>query len=245
MTEHELWLTALFNHFLPGIALWIENAVGIHVEDAAHPWANWAVMELLVFAIILVLFPFLRSRLSVDRPGKLQQTFELVYEFLHSQTEEAGVHHVTRYLPFFGAIFIFVLFANLLGVIPTFEAPTMSPVVPCGCALAAFGFYHLAGIREHGVWRYLAHFAGPFPALAPLMIPIEFISHLARPLSLTIRLFANMYAGEQITLAFIGLTYLVFPAVFMGLHIFVSLLQAYIFALLAMIYVGGAAAHEH
>ena len=77
------------------------------------------------------------------------------------------------------------------------------------------------------------------------MIPIEIVSHLARPMSLTIRLYANMFAGEQVTMAFLGLTYLVAPAVFMGLHVFVSLLQAYIFTLLTMIYVGSAVAHEH
>jgi F-type H+-transporting ATPase subunit a len=101
------------------------------------------------------------------------------------------------------------------------------------------------GVREQGAGRYLAHFAGPMPWLAPLMVPIEFISHLARPLSLSIRLFANMFAGEKVTLTFLALTYLVFPAVFMGLHVFVAFLQAFIFMLLTIIYVSGAVAHEH
>jgi F-type H+-transporting ATPase subunit a len=92
--------------------------------------------------------------------------------------------------------------------------------------------------------KYLAHFAGPIWYMAPLMIPIEIVSHLARPMSLTIRLYANMLAGEKVTLVFLGLTYLVMPAVFMGLHVFVSLLQAYVFAVLTMIYVSGAVAHE-
>jgi F-type H+-transporting ATPase subunit a len=99
-------------------------------------------------------------------------------------------------------------------------------------------------MREHGIGKYLAHFAGPYPIMAPLMIPIEIISHLARPLSLTIRLFANMFAGEKVTIAFLSLTFLVIPAAFQGLHIFVSILQAYIFMLLAMLYVGSAVAHE-
>ncbi len=121
----------------------------------------------------------------------------------------------------------------------------MNPAVPVGLAVATFLFYNYAGFREHGVGRYLAHFAGPMPLLAPLMIPIELDHYFARPLSLSLRLYANMFAGEQITLAFLGLTYLVVPAVFMGLHVFVALLQAYIFALLAIIYVSGAVAHEH
>jgi F-type H+-transporting ATPase subunit a len=100
------------------------------------------------------------------------------------------------------------------------------------------------GFRAQGVGKYLVHFAGPMPALAPVMVPIELISHLARPLSLTVRLFANMFAGEQVTLTFLSLTFLFAPAIFMGLHVFVAFLQAYIFMLLAMIYVGGAVAHE-
>jgi len=96
-----------------------------------------------------------------------------------------------------------------------------------------------------GAGKYLAHFAGPIWWMAPLMIPIEIISHFARPLSLTIRLFANMYAGEKITMVFLGLTYLVVPSLFMGLHVFVSLIQAFVFMVLTMIYVGSATAHEH
>jgi len=121
----------------------------------------------------------------------------------------------------------------------------MTPAVPLGCAVSVFLYYHWAGLRQQGFVRYGLHFAGPVWWLAPLMIPIELISHFARPLSLTVRLFGNMFAGEKITATFLTLTYLIAPAVFMGLHVFVSFLQAYIFALLAMIYVGGAVAHEH
>jgi F-type H+-transporting ATPase subunit a len=101
------------------------------------------------------------------------------------------------------------------------------------------------GLRVNGVGGYIKQFMGPMLWLAPVMLPIELVSHFARPLSLTIRLYANMFAGEQVTATFLGLTFLIIPAVFMVLHIFVSILQAYIFALLAMIYVGGAVAQEH
>src|SRR5207247_9648976 len=114
-----------------------------------------------------------------------------------------------------------------------------------GCAVAAVSCYHAAGSLSNGLGTYLAHFAGPMLRLAPLMIPIELVSHMARPLSLTIRLFANMFAGEKVTMVFLSLTYFLVPAVFMGLHVFVSLLQAYIFMLLTMMYVAGAVAHEH
>jgi F-type H+-transporting ATPase subunit a len=192
-----------------------------------------------------VLFAVLRSKLSVENPGKLQLTFEAVYKFVDGQASESIDHHSTRYMPFFGTLFIFILFLNVIGIIPGFESPTMSPAVPLAFAIVVFLYYHWMGLREQGVGKYLAHFAGPVWWLAIIMIPIELISHFARPLSLTIRLFANMFAGERVTITFLSLTYLALPAVFMGLHVFVAFLQAYIFMLLAMIYVGGAVAHEH
>jgi F-type H+-transporting ATPase subunit a len=243
MHETELWITRLFNDHLAGLGNSLTGIVGMAPE--ARSWANFVTMQLLVALIIIVLFALLKPRLSADRPGKLQHTFELVYDFLHSQAEEQVGHHGHHYLAFFGTIFIFILFCNLIGVIPGFEAPTMVPSVPAGCAIAAFCYYNVVGVQANGFGRYLAHFAGPMPLLAPLMIPIELVSHLARPLSLTIRLFANMYAGEQVTMVFLKLTFLLVPAIFMGLHVFVSFLQAYIFMLLTMMYVAGAVAHEH
>jgi F-type H+-transporting ATPase subunit a len=242
--ETEVWSTVLFNRFLAGPLDSFLSAIGRPAADPAHPWENWITMEILVVAIILILFAILRSRLSVENPGKLQLTFEAMYKFVTGQTDEA-VEHGKKYAPFFGALFVFILFMNLIGVIPGFESPTMSPAVPLGLAVAVFFYYHWMGLREQGVGRYLIHFAGPMPALALLMVPIELISHLSRPLSLTVRLFANMFAGERVTMTFLSLTFLVAPAVFMGLHVFVAFLQAYIFMLLAMIYVGGAVAHEH
>ena len=242
--EHELWLTSLLNRYLAGPADAVLNAVNWK-HNPAQPWSNWLAMELLVVAIIVVLFALIRSRLSVENPGKLQHTFEIVYEFVRGQAEESADKHGMVYVAYFGALLIFVLFMNLIGIIPGFASPTMTPAVPCGLAVCTFLLYNYSGFREHGIGRYLAHFAGPMPWLAPIMIPIEFISHLARPLSLTIRLFANMFAGEKVTMTFLTLTYFLIPSVFMGLHVFVAFLQAYIFMLLTMIYVGGAVAHEH
>jgi F-type H+-transporting ATPase subunit a len=153
-------------------------------------------------------------------------------------------HAGDRYMAFSGMLFIFILFANLIGIIPGFESPTMYAMVPAGCAIASFLYYNMAGVQVNGLLGHLKHFAGPVWWLAPLMVIIEIFSHFARPLSLTLRLFANMYAGEVVTSVFISLTKLVVPALFMGLHIFVGLLQAYIFMLLTMIYVSGAITHE-
>jgi F-type H+-transporting ATPase subunit a len=239
----ELWLTKLFNDHLASLG----NAfLGLaKLPPEARPWANHVTMQLLVAFLIIVIFALLRPRLSADRPGKFQHTFELIYDFVRGQADEQVGHEAHRYLAFFGTIFIFVLFMNLIGVVPGFESPTMSAPVPLGCALATFCYYNVVGVQANGLFKYLGHFVGPIPAMAPLMIPIEIVSHLARPLSLTLRLFANMYAGEQVTMTFLSLTYFLVPAIFMGLHVFVALLQAYIFMLLTMLYVAGSTAHEH
>jgi F-type H+-transporting ATPase subunit a len=243
MHETELFVTQILNNNLAGLGNSLIGLVGMAPQE--RPWANYVAMQLLVALMIIVVFAILRPRLSVDSPGKLQHTFELVHEFISGQAEEQVGHDGHRYVTYFGTVFIFVLFANLIGVVPGFESPTMIPSVPAGLALATFCYYNIMGVQANGIFKYAAHFAGPIWWMAPLMIPIEIVSHMARPLSLTIRLFANMYAGEQVTGVFLKLTLLVVPALFMGLHVFVSLLQAYIFMLLTMMYVAGAVAHDH
>jgi F-type H+-transporting ATPase subunit a len=243
MPEQELWITKLFNDYLAGLG---NTLIGIvKMAPQARPWANYVTMELLVALFILVLFAILRPRLSMDRPGGLQHVFELLYNFVKEQAETQVGHEGRHYLSYFGTIFLFILLCNLVGLIPGFESPTMTPSVTAGCAMATFLYYNLMGVQVNGIFKYLAHFAGPVWWLAPLMVPIELVSHMARPLSLTIRLFANMYAGEQVTMVFLRMTFFAVPVIFMGLHVFVGLLQAYVFMLLTMVYVGGAVAHEH
>ena len=244
MPEKELWLTALFNDYLAGVANSVLKVFRMTAENPVRPWQNWAVMELLVVAILLVLAAVLRPTLSVDKPGKLQHFFEVIYGFWKNTTNDFGIHHGEKYVPFFVTLFVFVLSMNLIGIIPFFESPTMNPAVPAGLAVCTFAYYNFMGIRENGVLKYLAHFAGPIWWLAILMFPLEIISNLARLLSLTIRLWGNMFAGEQVTNVFLKLTYLIGPAIFMGLHVFVSLMQAYVFALLTVIYVSMVTAHE-
>jgi F-type H+-transporting ATPase subunit a len=241
--EHELWATRLLNHFLAGPANSILDAVGMH-HHPLHPWSNWLSMELLVVLFIVVLFAVARAGLSVDKPGKLQHVLEVIYEFLNAQGEDAIGHDAYKFRVYFGTIFFFILSMNLIGLIPGFESPTMFPPVPCALAIATFIFYNAAGFKANGI-GYLRQFIGPMLLLAPIMLPIELISNLARPLSLTIRLFANMFAGEQVYLTFLGLTKVAIPSIFIALHFFVGILQAYIFTLLGMIYVGGAVSHEH
>ncbi len=241
---HELWITGLFNRLLAGPATALLDAVHYPAADPQNPWTDWLVCEIVVVLFIVALFGFLSTRLSVDKPGKLQHLLEIVYDFIHASSEEVVGHDGPKYLPFFGTLFIFILIMNLIGLIPGFESPTMYPMVPLGLAVVTFLFYHLSGVRANGA-GYIKQFLGPMLALAPLMLPIEIISHFARPLSLTIRLYANMFAGEQVYLTFVTLTKVIIPVVFIGLHFFVAILQAYIFMLLAMVYVGGAVSHEH
>lgn len=245
MQEHELWVTAILNKYLAGFANSVLSLVGLHAEHPDKPWSNFIALQILVALLIVVGFALLKPRISADRPGPVQQMFEIVYNFLRAQSDDVVGHGGSKYLHFFATIFFFILFCNLIGLIPSLESPTMFTPVPLGCALLAFLYYNTMGIREQGILNYLKHFAGPMWLLAPLMIPIEIFSHLGRLLSLTARLYANMFAGEQVTLVFLALFPVAVPAVFMGLHVFVAFLQAFVFTLLTMSYVSGAVAHEH
>jgi F-type H+-transporting ATPase subunit a len=242
--EHELWLTALFNDYLAAPANAILGLVGITSSHPERPWENWLTMELLVVALLMTLAAVVRASLSPDKPGNLQHIFEGIYGFIKNTAEEAGLHHPGRYMPYLGTLFIFILAMNLIGIIPTLESPTMFAQVPAGIAVWTFLYYNFHGVREVG-GSYVKHFIGPVAWLAPLMIIIEIIGHFARPLSLTMRLYGNMFGGEQVTLLFLNLTYFIIPVIFMALHVAVSIVQAYVFMLLTTIYVSGATAHEH
>ena len=240
----QLWFTEILNHLFAMPVTAFLRALHIEPNYPAQPITNSLAMELLVIGFLLLLFILVRSRLSVDNPGGLQHVFESIEGFIQGQSNEIIGHHSEGYTPFLATLLFFILCCNLLGVIPGFESPTAVPIVPLGCAICAFVYYQTQGFKHAGI-GYLKHFAGPIWWLAWLMLPIEMVSHLARPLSLTVRLYANMFAGEQVTLVFISLTYFAIPALFMGLHVFVGLLQAYIFMLLTMMYVSGAVSHEH
>jgi len=245
MSTHEAWLTQIFNHYLQGLGNWLLALFHQTAVNPEEPWADHIVMQILVGAIIISLLVALRSGLSVDKPGKLQHVFELIRGFVTDQADDQVGHEGHHHTVIFATLFLFLLVANLIGVIPKFMSPTQVAYVPAGCALVAFTYYNIVGVVKHGPFKYIKQFFGPIWWMTPLMFPIEIISHLARPLSLTIRLFANMYAGELVTMIFLNLTFIVLPALFMGLHVFVSILQAYIFMLLTMMYVAGAVSEEH
>jgi F-type H+-transporting ATPase subunit a len=240
---HQLPFTALLNKLFAGPVTALLTALHIHPAHPATPITNAFAMELFVALLLTLLFLAARASLSVEKPGALQHIFETLYEKMDAQSEEIIGHDNKRYLSYLITLAMFILLCNLLGLVPFFESPTGSPVVPLGCAVVTWFFYQMHGFRANGV-GYLKHFAGPVWWLAPLMFVIEVCSHLARMLSLTVRLFANMFAGDMVTLVFFSLVPVGIPVIFLVLHFGVSLIQTLIFVLLPMVYIGEATAHE-
>jgi F-type H+-transporting ATPase subunit a len=249
----QLWFTEILNRLLAGLVTAFLGLLHIAPKHPEAPITNAFAMELLVAFFLVAVFLLLRSRLSVDSPGALQHIFEGTEGFVLSQSREIIGHHSEPYTAFFATVFIFILACNLIGLVPGFESPTGVPVVPLGCAICSFLYYHTQGFKHSGP-KYLLHFFGPpmdgMPLiarilLAALMLPIELVSHIARLLSLTVRLWANIFAGDLVTLVFFSMIPIGVPIIFGGLHIFVAFLQAYVFMLLSIIYVSGAVAEEH
>ena len=240
----QLPFTHFLNNILAGPTDALLNAVRHPAADPAAPIPNWFAMEVLVVGGLIIFFALVRARLSAENPGGFQHMAELLNEFIGGQSEEIIGHHSERFTPFLATLFVFILFANLIGLVPTLESPTATPAVPLGFALLTWFYYHMQGIRAQGL-PYFKHFLGPVWWLTPLMLPIEIVSHLARAMSLTIRLYANIFAGDMVTLVFFSFLPIGIPVIFLLLHVGVSFLQAYIFALLATVYLSGAVAMEH
>jgi F-type H+-transporting ATPase subunit a len=241
---HQLPFTHFLNHILGGPVNSLLSAVGHPAHDPSAPISNWFAMEVLVVSGLIIFFALVRSRLSVENPGGVQQMAEMLNEFIGGQSEEIIGHHSAKFTPFLATLFVFILFANLIGLVPTLESPTANPAVPLGLALVTWFYYHIQGVKKQGP-AYFKHFLGPVWWLAPLMLPIELVSHMARAMSLTIRLYANIFAGDMVTLVFFSLIPIGIPVLFLMLHVGVSFLQAYIFVLLATVYLAGAVAEEH
>lgn len=237
-------LTALLNHWFAAPIVAVMTMLGIHPAHPAHPINNAISMQLVVMMLLILFFIAARFSLDVEKPNAIQHTAELIHEFVSNQADQVIGHGYERYMPFVTTILLFVLICNFFGLLPGFETPTADPVAPLGIALLTFVYYNFHGIRVQGPVRYVKHFAGPIWWIAWLMFPIEIISHLARIMSLTIRLFANMLASDLITLVAFSLIPIAVPVLGLGLHFAVSLIQAYIFMLLAMIYLAMAVSHE-
>jgi F-type H+-transporting ATPase subunit a len=271
MEHHVSWLTHFVNQYLGTLALQLLQALRIMPADPANPIPEHIVMLMAVVVIGSLLALWLRPRLSADNPGGVQQIAEMLLTNplgfgIRDLLEENAGHAGLKYIPMVGSISVMILLANLLGVIPTLSSPTAEVSVPLGCAAVTFLYFNWQGVRHHGPGGYLKHFAGPIWWLAPLMFPVEIISTCARILSLTVRLWANIFASDLLYVIFLGLLVQpamwgwektpaagvvlgVFPALiplaFIGLHIFVSIIQTYVFTLLPAMYIGFATAEEH
>jgi len=241
---HQLWITALLNKYFAGVANAILGVFHLHSPHPEAPIPNYVAMQIVVFVFLVVVFVLVRSRLSVENPGHLQQVFESLNSMVSQQGHEIIGHGYQRYVSYLTTLGLFILVCCLIGVIPGFETPTAIPSVPLGLALVTWFYYHFQGIRANG-FGYVKNFIGPEPWLAFLLFPIEIFSHLARILSLTIRLYANMFASDLVILVFFSLVPLILPLPFILLHIGVAVIQTYIFVLLATVYIGEAVAHEH
>lgn len=199
---------------------------------------TWFIMAM------LALLSWLATRNMTTIPGKLQNFLEVVVESIDGFMQDTMGHHARKFFPLVATLGIYILVSNLIGLVPGFESPTSSVNTNASMALTVFAMTHIVGIREHG-FKYIKQFMGPIWWLTPLMLPIELISHLARPLSLSIRLFGNI-KGEDIVLAVIlMLTPLLVPLPVFVLMIFTSFIQTIVFMILTMMYIGGAMEEAH
>jgi F-type H+-transporting ATPase subunit a len=240
----QLALTRLLNHLFGGVFAAILNIVGIHAKPESAINDAFA-LQLTVVAVLIAFFVVIRLTLSVEKPGSVQHVAEMIYEAIGGQAEQVIGHGYGRFQAYVTCIFLFVLCNNLIGLIPGVTAPTTSIMVTLGLAVPTFLYYNFHGVREQGPIGYVKHFAGPVWWMAWLILPIEIVSHIARIMSLSVRLYANMFAGDLVTLVFFSLIPVGIPVIFLGLHIFVSIIQAFVFMLLTMIYLSLAVAHEH
>lgn len=250
---HEIFWAA----FIPGLN-WLEEKFAITVEEGGHVVqqpAHHVSNAILISLIILCLVVIARSRLKTEvrsdedlvPEGKLtvRNLLEVMVQGIVGIMEDSMGHVAPRFLYLIGALAFFILFSNLSGLVPGFVPPTDNLNTTAACALVVFFATHYYGFKEHGV-AYLKHFAGPFWWLAWLMIPIEIISHLARPMSLSLRLFGNIMGDHKVGAIFFMLAPVAIPVFTSVLGLFVSFVQTFVFMLLSMVYISGAIEHaEH
>ena len=247
MEHAPLWIVDLVNAVLGRPVVAILEALGFH-PDHHHPIPDYLVMVLLIVGFLTALCLFVRSRLSVDNPGKLQIVLEDAVVAIVKLLEEWIGPKGRNFLPLIGTFGFFILLGNYMGLIPGLMAPTSNINVTLGCALTTWVYYHVQGIKAQGLVSYLKHFAVPPGSpvwMAPLMLVIELISHLSRVLSLSLRLFGNIFGEELVILILFTIIPWLVPLPMMFLGLITGALQAFIFVLLSIIYLQGAVAVEH
>ena len=246
--HHELWIVQAVNTVLGPVAAAILRALGRPVPDPAHVIPDYLAIIIVIVAGLTVLSLVVRSRLSVEDPGRLQIVFEDAMSGLHGLLDDWVGPKGRRYVPLVGTLAIFIWVSNMAGMVPGLMAPTSTLNVTLGCAITVVVYYHYQGVKEQGLGRYLLHFAmppGSPAAMAPLMFFLEVISHCARVLSLSIRLFGNIFGEELVILILASIIPFVVPLPMMFLGLLTGTLQAAIFTILTMVYLGGAVASEH
>ncbi|UCE41964.1 MAG: F0F1 ATP synthase subunit A [Candidatus Aminicenantes bacterium] len=241
--EHSLFIVELINKILSKPLSSVFSLVGIEVKNPEHLIPDYVVMSVIA-AGLLILFFSLSSRKPSLIPSKIQSVLELIIQFFESLLNDLIGKEGKKYLPLVGTVGLFILVCNLMGLVPGFMSPTSKLNVTAGCAVTVFLYYHWQGIKSQGLFKYLKHFMGPIPLLAPLMVPIEIISHFSRPLSLSMRLFGNIFAEELLILIMASIIPFLLPLPFMAIAIITAVVQAYVFVLLSCIYIAGAVAHE-
>src|ERR671912_1946442 len=246
--EHPLLIVDAVNATIGPVVVKVGEAVGYHFHDPQAPIRNFMVMIGIITLVITGIGLFIRSRLSVENPGKFQIILEDLVRSVIGLLEEWIGPTGARFLPLIATLGLFILMGNYMGLIPGLMAPTSSINVTLGCAITIWVYYHFQGIKAQGLKAYLLHFAVPLGApwfLFFIMLPIELISHLSRVMSLSLRLFGNIFGEELVIAVLFSLIPWLVPLPMMLLGLVTGGLQAFIFVLLSIIYLQGAVAVEH
>jgi F-type H+-transporting ATPase subunit a len=194
--------------------------------------------------VLLLLISVLATKSIKAVPGGLQNFMEVIIGGIENMIVETMGEHGRPFFPLIATLAIFILVSNLIGLVPGFFPPTANINTTAACAVIVFVMTHVVGVKEHG-FKYIKHFMGPIIWLAPMMFFIELIGHFSRVISLTLRLFGNMNGHELVLMIFFGLAPFLVPLPMMLMGVLVSFIQAFVFMLLAMIYIQGSLEHAH
>jgi len=212
----------------------------LHISDAGAD----AIAYTWLIIILLAMLSFMATKALKAVPGGLQNFMEVIIGGIENMVVETMGEHGRPYFPLIATLAIFILVSNLIGLVPGFFPPTANINTTAACAVVVFVTTHVVGVKEHGV-KYIKHFMGPILWLAPMMFFIEVIGHFSRVISLTLRLFGNMNGHELVLMIFFGLAPFLVPLPMMMMGVLVSFIQAFVFMLLAMIYIQGSLEHAH
>ena len=246
--EHPLLIVQWFNALFGPLVAAVLRPLDVTFAAGEKVIPDHVVMAVLILVAASILCLAMRSRLSVDNPGRLQILLETLISGVNGLLKDIIGPKVPQFLPLVGSIGLFILVANLMGLIPGLMAPTSNINTTLGCALTVWVYYQFHGFKAQGVLGYLRHFAVPAGApiwIAPIYFPIEVISHLSRVLSLSVRLFGNIFGEELVILILFTIVPFVVPLPMMFLGIITAVLLAFIFVMLTMIYLQGAVVVEH